>query len=76
MLPTPNAKIIFTKATFIQYEQILLDKNFCQYLETIMISKKILRMGAQRTPIQKTYEINTGQDSLNIGFLGANRQFE
>ena len=75
-LPTPNAKIIFTKATFIQYEQILLDKNFCQYLETIMISKKILRMGAQRTPIQKTYEINAGQDSLNIGFLGANRQFE
>ena len=74
--PTPNAKIIFTKATFIQYEQILLDKNFCQYLQTIMISKKILRMGAQRTPIQKTYEINTGQDSLNIGFLGANRQFE
>ena len=40
-----------------------------------MVSKKILRMGAQKTPIQKTYEINTGQDSLNIDFLGANRQF-
>ena len=74
-LPTLNAKIIFTKAPFTQYEQILLDKNFRQYLET-MISKKILRMSAQRTPIQKTYEMNTGQDSLNIGFLGANRQFE
>ena len=39
-LPTPDAKIIFTKAPYIKYEQILLDKNFRQYLETIMISKK------------------------------------
>ena len=27
-IPSPDAKIIFTKAPFIQYEQILLDKNF------------------------------------------------
>ena len=27
-IPAPNTKIIFTKAPFIQYEQILLDKNF------------------------------------------------
>ena len=40
-----------------------------------MVSKKILRMGAQETPIQKTYEINTGSDSLNVEFLGSNRQF-
>ena len=33
-------------------------------------------MGAQKTPIQKTYEINVGQDSLDIDFLGANRQFD
>ena len=51
-LPTPDVKIIFTKAPFIQYEQILLDKNFRQYLEIIMVSKKILRMGAQKTPMQ------------------------
>ena len=31
----PSAKIIFTRAPFIQYKQILLDKNFRQYLETI-----------------------------------------
>ena len=37
----PDAKIIFTKAPFIQYEQFLLDKTFRQYLETIIISKKI-----------------------------------
>ena len=45
-IPAPNAKIIFTKAPFIQFEQILLHKNFGQDLETIMVSKKILRMGA------------------------------
>ena len=40
-LPSADAQIIFTKAPFIQYEQMLLDKNFRQYLETIMVSKKI-----------------------------------
>ena len=59
-----------------QYEQILLDKNFRQHLETIMVSKTIIRMGAQKTPIQKTYEIKQGSDSLNVEFLGANRQFD
>ena len=75
-IPSPDVKIIFSKAPFIQYEQLLLDKNFRQYLETIMVSKKILRMGAQKKPIQKTYEINVGQDSLNIDFLDSNRQFD
>ena len=51
-LTAPDVTIIFTKAPFIQYEQILLDKNFRQYLEIIMVSKKILRMGAQKTPMQ------------------------
>ena len=32
-------------------------------------------MGAQKTPIQKTYEINIATDSINIDILGANRQF-
>ena len=36
-----------------------------------MVSKKIIRMGAQ-----KTYEIKTGSDSINVEFLGANRQFD
>ena len=39
-IPVPDAKVIFTKAPFIQREQILLDKNFKQYLEAIMVSKK------------------------------------
>ena len=33
-------------------------------------------MGTQKTPLQKTSEINVGQDSLDIDFLGANRQFD
>ena len=41
-----------------------------------MVSKKILRMGTQKTPMQKTCEINTGQDSIDVEFLGANRQFD
>ena len=74
--PEPDVAILFTRALFIQCEQILLDKNFRQHLETIMVSKKIIRMGAQKTPIKKTYEIKTGSDSLNVEFLGANRQFD
>ena len=75
-IPEADAEIILTRAPFVQYDQILLDKNFGQHLETIMVSKKILRMGAQKTPIQKTYEIQKGSDSLNVEFLGANRQFD
>ena len=33
-------------------------------------------MGVQKTPIQKTYEISTGSDSININFLVSNRQFD
>ena len=69
----PDAKIIFTKAPFIQYEQLLLDKNFRQCLETMMVSKKFLRSGTQESPIQKTYEINVGVDSIETDFLGTNR---
>ena len=74
--PPADAEIIFTRAPFVQYEQILLDKNFRQHLETIMVSKKIIRMGAQKTPIQKTYEIKEGSDSLYVEFLGTNRRFD
>ena len=41
-----------------------------------MVSKKILRMGAQKAPLQKTYEISAGQDSLDVEFIGSNRQFD
>ena len=41
-----------------------------------MVSTKIIRMGVQKTPIKKKYEIKQGSDSLNVEFLGANRQFD
>ena len=31
-------------------------------------------MAVQETPIQKTYEISVGGDSLTVEFYGANRQ--
>ena len=33
-------------------------------------------MGTQKTPLQRTSEINVGQDSIDADFLGANRQFD
>ena len=41
-----------------------------------MISKKNFRMGIQKTPIQKTYEISVGSDSLRVEFYGSKRQFD
>ena len=52
-IPEVHAEINFTRAPFVQYEQILLDKNFTQHLETIMVPKKILRMGAQKHRYKK-----------------------
>ena len=39
-IPEVDAEILFTRAPFVQYEQILLDKNFRQHLETTMYQKK------------------------------------
>ena len=72
----PDTQIIFTKPPHLQYEQFLLDKNFRQYLETIMVSKKILKMGVQKILIQKTYKISVSSDSINVDFLSSNRQFD
>ena len=33
-------------------------------------------MGVQKTPIQKTYEILIGSDSIKIDFSDSNRQFD
>ena len=43
-IATPDAKIFFHDAPYIQYEQFRLNDNFRQYLETIMTSKKVLRI--------------------------------
>ena len=53
-IPSANSQIIFTKAPFIQYEQILLDKNFRQHLETIMVSKKNSKNGSSKNSPSKS----------------------
>ena len=60
----------------IQYEQFSVDTNFRQYLETILFSAKVLQMGVQKTPYQKTYELQPGSQDFMVDFQGANRQFD
>lgn len=67
----PDAKIIFSKAPFLF---ILPDKNFKQYIETIIISKGIFRIGIQKSRLEKTW--NAGSESINVEFFLANRQFD
>ena len=52
----PDTQIFLLKAFYIQ----TLATNFRQYPETILFSSKVLRMGIQKTPYQKTYELQTG----------------
>ena len=59
-----------------QYKKIMLDTNFRQYLETILFSAKVLRMGVQKTPYQKTCELQAGSQDFSVDFQGASRQFD
>ena len=52
-IPAPNGKKIFTNAPFIQCEQILVDKNSRQYLETIIVSKKNIENGSAKNTHKK-----------------------
>lgn len=48
-ITTTNAKIIFTEPPYMQYEQFKL--NFRHYIETIMTSSKVPRIGIQKPPL-------------------------
>ena len=72
----PNAQIVLLKTPYIQYKELTLSTNFRQYLETILFSSKVLRMGIQKTPCQKTYKLQTGQQDFTVDFIGINRQFD
>ena len=52
-IPDVDAEILFTRAPFVQYEQILVDENFRLHLETIMVSKKIVRMVLRKHQYKK-----------------------
>ena len=74
--PTTDVQIVLLKAPMIQYEHLTLDTNFRQYLETILFSAKVLRMGVQKTPYQKTYELQAGSQDFTADFQGANIKFD
>ena len=40
-----------------------------------MTSLKVFKMGKQKTPYQKTYEIKAGLQEFTVDFKGCNRQF-
>ena len=58
----------------IQYEQLNVSTIFHQYLEAILFSTRVLRMGVQKTPYQKTNELQIGSQEFTVDFQGANRQ--
>ena len=74
-LVTVDADIVLTSAPYVQYEQIELDPNFRAHLEITLTANSFLRTGIQKTPYQKTFEINVGSQSHVIDFMGANKQF-
>ena len=61
---------------YIQYEQVRLNGNFRQYLETGTIVKNVLRMGIQKTPYQKSYELAVLTQSYTVEFIAAIRQLD
>ena len=75
-IAVPVTQIVFARAPFIQYLQILLTKNFRQYLETIMLSSKVLCMGIQKTPYQKTYKLQVGSQNFEVDLKGWGKQFD
>ena len=72
----PDTQIVSVGASYLQCEQILLTKNFRQYLETIMLSSNVLRMGIQKTPYRKTYKLQAGSQEFTVDFRGCDRQFD
>ena len=75
-IDAPDAQIAFVRVPYLQYEQILLTKNFRQYLERIMLSSKFLRMEIQKTPYQKMYELQEGSQEFTVDFKACDRQFD
>ena len=69
------AKTVWHDAPFLQYEQIRLNGNLRQYLETSLIVHKVFRMEIQKTSFQKSYELTIGAQSYTVEYNAENRQF-
>ena len=72
---SPDAEIIFYDIPHISYRQITLDDNFQSYLNATFRAKKATRTTVQFSSYQQSFEINVGMQSINVGFIGADRQF-
>ena len=68
--------MIWHDTPFIEYEQLRLNSNFRQYLETSVIPKKIFRMGTQKTSLQKWNELAVGAQSYSVEFIAAHKEFD
>ena len=70
--PTPDLQIVLLKAPMIQYEQLTLDTNFRQYLETMLFSLRFYERECKKHHTKKL----TGSQDFTVDFQGANRQFD
>ena len=72
-----NAKAdVFHDTPYISYPQITLDDNFLACFNGILRSRGALRTGVISSPYQRSFEINTGTQSLKVNFRGLNKQIE
>ena len=62
----PDIQITWDNAEFIQYEQKSLDDKVRGYYEIALMSKKIFRMGIQKTLYQKLFELRVGIQNYNV----------
>ena len=74
-IPELDAKVIMYKAPFISYPPIKLNENFDVYFNSTLRSKKALQRGIQMTSYQQSFETNVSTQTININFVGTNRQF-
>ena len=63
-----DARIVFTGAPYIVYEQFKLDVNFRTYLKGALISERALRTGIKPIPYQKSFELVAGTESRVVNF--------
>ena len=69
---TPDAQIVFVRAPYLQYEQILLTNNTVAWNNHALI-KGFEDGDIQRTPYQKTYELQAGSQGFIVDFKGCDR---
>ena len=62
----PDAQIIYHGTLYNSYLQITLDDYFLVYYNGILRSHRALRTGVILAPYQRSFEINTKSQSLNV----------